>query len=251
MRLKHILLICLCWLVVSSTAKANEVGIFENLGGMIPQSLEFKDEGGNSVTLKKYFDGTRPVILVLAYYGCPSLCTLVFNGLLEGLDTLEDTAGKDFRVVAVSIDPTETPGLAQNKKEAYLSHYKRPGADWTFLTGDAPEIQKLAESVGFKFYFDTDSKEYVHASGIFLVSPEGRVERVLQGVKYASNLKLALVEAGAKSVWVDRIFLKLYNYSPDERRYIVSMAAIFAVALLPVLVLFIVWLSIKRLGSKK
>src|SRR5438270_752132 len=122
------------------------VGFDQRLNEQVPLDLRFVDETGRTVRLGDYF-GERPVILVLAYYQCPRLCTLVLNGLVQGMLEMPFTAGKDFEVITVSFDPRETPDLAASKKESYLTRYGRTGAaeGWHFLTGEETQIRELAD----------------------------------------------------------------------------------------------------------
>ena len=56
----------------------------------------FVDESGRPVQLGKYFHG-KPVILVMAYYRCPMLCTLVLNGLVQGMLDMSFNVGRSSR----------------------------------------------------------------------------------------------------------------------------------------------------------
>src|SRR5690554_4590001 len=60
----------------------SEIYIEQKLGAQVPLDLEFQNEAGETVTLGEYFDGnsSRPVILALVYYSCPSICNLIMNG---------------------------------------------------------------------------------------------------------------------------------------------------------------------------
>ena len=69
------------------------IGIEENPGATPPKELVFLDHQGNSVKLGDYFDGKSPVILVLAYYRCPMLCSMVLGGLTDGLKDLAWNVG--------------------------------------------------------------------------------------------------------------------------------------------------------------
>ena len=144
-----------------------KVGFDQRLNQQVPLDLQFTDETGKSVKLRDYF-GEKPVILVLAYYKCPMLCTLVLNGLTRGMREIPFTIGKEFNVVVVSFNPHETPDLAAKKKDTYLTSYGRPGGDWHFLTGKQDEITKLTEAVGFRYQYDAKTDQYIHASGIMI-----------------------------------------------------------------------------------
>ena len=211
--------------LVEEVPKAlEEVGITEHLDAKLPMDLEFRDEDGISVTLGSFFDGERPVILTLNYYRCPMLCGLMLNGLVDGLEQMEWTPGQEFEIVTVSINPLETPALAKEKKQNYIKRYGRPSAmaGWHFLTGREPEIDRLAETVGFHFVYDPVEKQYAHAAAIFVCTPDGRVARYLYGIEYPSKrLKLGLLEASEGKIGstLDQLILYCYHYDPSNRRY--------------------------------
>jgi protein SCO1/2 len=201
-----------------------EVGITEHLDAKLPMDLEFRDEDGLLVTLGSFFDGERPVILTLNYYRCPMLCGLMLNGLVDGLEQMEWTPGQEFEIVTVSINPLETPALAKEKKQNYIKRYGRPSAmtGWHFLTGNEPEIDRLAETVGFQFVYDPVEKQYAHAAAIFVCTPDGRVARYLYGIEYPpKRLKLGLLEASEGKIGstLDQLILYCYHYDPSNRRY--------------------------------
>ncbi len=200
-----------------------EVGLDQKLGGQIPLDVAFRDEAGQAVTLQQYF-GKRPVILVLAYYQCPMLCTLVLNGLTSALRTLSFDIGQQFEVVTVSIDPADTPALATAKKQTYLDSYRRPGADagWHFLTGDAASIDRLAQAVGFRYRYDPVRKEFAHAAGIMVLTPGGTLARYFYGVEFAPrDLRFGLIEAAENRIGspVDQLLLYCYQYDPSTGHY--------------------------------
>ena len=200
-----------------------DVGFDQRLGEKVPLDAVFRDESGRVVKLGDYF-GTRPVVLSLAYYECPMLCTVVLNGLASALDVVSYDPGRDFEVVTVSFEPRETPELAAAKKSAYLRRYKRPGAAaaWHFLTGDAAQIRRLTEAVGFRYAWDETTKQYAHASGIMVLTADGRLARYVYGVEYApKDLRFAIYEAAQGRILspVDRLLLFCYHYDPTLGRY--------------------------------
>ena len=199
------------------------VGIDQRLGEQLPLDLAFRDENGAAVRLGDYF-GKKPVVLTLVYYTCPMLCNQVLNGLTSALDVLSFDIGKEFEVVTVSFDPRETPDLASNKKETYIQWYKRPGAadGWHFLTGDKASIDKLTEAAGFHYKYDAATNQFVHASGIMLATPDGKLARYFYGIEYApKDLRLGLIEASEKRIGnpVDRLLLYCFHYNPSAGKY--------------------------------
>lgn len=207
-----------------------KVGFEQNLNTRLPLDLEFTDSTGQDVRLGDYF-GDKPVILSLGYYECPMLCSLVRNGLFESLQKLDYfTAGDDFEVVVVSIDPAETPEIAETKRRVTVMSYGRSvdgqidesGRGWNFLVGDEDSIATLADAVGFRYTYDPKIDEYVHPSGIMVATPEGRISKYLYGIQYpALDMRLALVEAADSKIGsaVDQLLLTCYHYDPVEGQY--------------------------------
>jgi protein SCO1 len=204
------------------------VGIEQHLGESVPLDLLFHDEAGRAVRLKQYFHD-KPVVLVLAYYRCPRLCTAVLNGLehsMAGIATLD--IGRDFEVLTVSFDPRETPDLAAAKKEVYVQQYGRSGAaeGWHFLTGSETSIKQLTSAVGFHYNYDPRSDQFAHASGIMVLTPEGKLARYFYGIPDSSrNLRLGLVEASAGKIGsrVDQILLACFHYDPTTGQYTLAI----------------------------
>jgi protein SCO1/2 len=199
------------------------VGLEQKLGAVIPADLAFRDETGRAVKIGDYY-GDKPIILSLVYFKCPSLCTMVLNDLVRSMRTLEFSAGKDFQVLTVSFDPSETPALAAQKKATYVREYRRANAaqGWHFLTGDAKSIASLTQTVGFHYAWDPASQTYAHASGIIVLTPSGTVSRYFYGIDYApSDLKLALIAASGQKIGspVERILLYCFHYDPRSGRY--------------------------------
>jgi len=168
--------------------------------------------------------GQRPIILTLVYYKCPMLCTLVLNDLVRTLRPMEMSIGKDFDVLTVSFDPTETAELSNAKKKQYLREYGRDGAEanWHFLTGDQASIQKLTQAVGFHYTWDEKAQQYAHASGIIILTPQGKIARYFFGIQYApQDVRLSLVEASGNKVGsvTDQILLYCFHYDPTTGKY--------------------------------
>jgi protein SCO1 len=201
----------------------SKIGIDQRLHQKVPLDLEFVDETGRAVKLGDYM-GKRPVLLALVYYECPMLCTQVLNGMVSALSVLNFDAGREFDVVAVSINPKETPGLAAQKKQAYLDRYKRPqtAAGWHFLTGKEENIQRLAASVGFRYAFDEEIQQYAHGAVIEVLTPHGVVSKYFYGIEYAPrDLKFGLMEASDEHIGsaIDEVLLLCYHYDPTTGKY--------------------------------
>ena len=205
-------------------AAVKEVGIDQRLNEQVPLDAVFKDEQGREVRLGEYFKG-KPVVLALVYYSCPMLCNQVLNGMLSSVRQVPFNAGEEFQIVAVSFDPRETPQLATAKKQTYVKAYNRASgeAGWHFLTGDAANIKRVTDAVGFRYKWDDKTNQFAHASGMFVLTPEGRLARYFYGIEYRPrDVRLSLVEASQNHIGtpVDKLMLYCYHYDPATGTYV-------------------------------
>jgi protein SCO1/2 len=200
-----------------------DVGFDQKLGEPIPLDLVFRDEAGQSVRLSRYF-GKRPVVLSLVYFNCPMLCGMTTDGLVRSVRALRFDAGTDYEILSVSFDPRETAEMASEKKRAVMAQYGRKSGPegWHFLTGDAASVAALTSAVGFRYVWDAEQKQFAHATGIAVLTPEGRIARYFFGIEYpAKDLRLALVEASEERIGnvVDQLLLLCFHYDPKAGRY--------------------------------
>jgi protein SCO1/2 len=200
------------------------VGIDQRLNAQVPLNLVFRDEAGRPVTLSTFFHSGKPVILALVYYRCPMLCTQILTGLGSALKAVSFNPGQDFEIVGISFDPKDTPETAGAKRQTYLKRYGRPNTanGWHFLTGDEANIKALTDAVGFHYKYDPATDQFAHASGIMVVTPDGRLSKYFYGVEYSPrDLRLGLVEASQNRIGspVDQILLFCYHYDPATGKY--------------------------------
>lgn len=200
-----------------------EIGFDQRLGAQVPLDLTFTEETGRAVRLGDYF-GQRPVIMLITYFNCTMLCPLLLDGLVRSLRPITFDVGKEFGVLAVSINPRETPAIAASRKELYVQRYGRPGAaeGWHFLTGGEDAIRQLTQAVGYRYVYDKKKDEYAHAAGILILTPEGKAARYLYGFEFSPrDLRLALVEAAQGTIGspVDQLLLYCYHYDPLTGKY--------------------------------
>jgi len=200
------------------------VGLDARLNEPVPMGAVFTNDVGRVVRLEECLDG-KPTLLVLVYYRCPMLCGEVLDGLVRSLRALPLRPGRDFNVVAVSIDPREPWDLAYLKKEAVVRRYGRAGSEggWHFLVGGEGSIRTLAQAVGFRYRYDERTRQYAHAGGVMVITPEGRVARYFYGIDYPPrDVRLGLVEAAQGKIAAsagDRVLLLCFRYDPATGRY--------------------------------
>jgi len=204
-------------------AQLQNVGFEPQLNAQLPLDVNFRDESGREVRLREYF-GRKPVVLALVYYGCPMLCNQVEMGVVGSLKMLSFNPARDYEVLFVSFDPRETPDMAAKKKAAALSRFGRPetAAGWHFLTGKEESVRAVARAANFRYSFDEKHNLFAHASGIMLLTPDGRISRYFYGVEYPSrDVRLGLVDASAGKIGtpIDHLLLFCFQYNPETARY--------------------------------
>lgn len=211
-----------------------QVGFDQRLNAQAPLDLPFRDESGAAVRLADYF-GQRPVVLVLAYYRCPNVCSVSLHQLSDTLRELRFAAGREFSVVAVSIDPAEAPEDARAKKQEIVESYGRPAeaGGWHFLVGQQPAIVALARAVGFRYAYDATQRQFAHPIGCVVLTPSGTIARYFFGLSYrAGDMRLGLVEAAAGQIGtpIDQLLLRCFHYDPQVGRYSLAIMSVVRLA---------------------
>jgi protein SCO1/2 len=224
--------------------------VVDRRGTQVPLDLRFRDHLGQPVTLADYVRGDVPVVLVMAYYTCPGLCTAVINDMMNRVKVLDFVPGQDFRVVVVSFDPRDTTELARGKQANYAATYGKPlpprSLDFLTLADDKEAGAKLAEAIGFQYKWDDLGKLYGHPGVIFVLAPGGKLSVSIPTMNEARDLRLALVQAGEGQVgsFFDQVFARCYHWDPDSHGYkllafqLFKWAGLLVIALLGVLFLF-------------
>jgi protein SCO1/2 len=205
----------------------DDVGFDQKLDIRLPLDLRLRTDSGRDIALGDLF-GARPVILAPVYYRCPLLCNQLLNGLTRGLKPLSLDPGKDYDIVAFSIDPTEAPELAGQKKANYVERFDRPGTEsgWHFLTGDASSIETLTRTIGFRYTYNPQTKLFAHAAGIVIATPDGRTARYFFGIDLPPRelqYELERASQGRIGSPIGRLLLLCYDYDAATGKYTLSI----------------------------
>lgn len=200
------------------------IEITDKSGETVPGNIALVDEAGETVTLGTYFGSSRPLVVQLVYYDCPMLCSLVMNGFVESAKELDWVPGRDYEVISVSFDPRDTPEMAAAKKKSYVASLEKPGSEigWHFLTGDEESVRALADHLGFAYRWLPEKKEFSHAAGMFVLTPDGKISRTLYGISFPSkDLRFSLMEAseGRLGSPMDKLLLYCFQYDPETHKY--------------------------------
>ena len=235
---------------VFSQANPPEVGIDEKLGDTVPLDLVFKDSNGKEVKLGNLI--TKPTVLSLVYFHCPTVCKPMLGAKVDVLDRIDLVPGKDYNALTVSFNDRETPEDAKTIKDHFLASFKSrkfPGDAWHFLTGDAEAIRKLTDAVGFRFKRDGDG--FIHPTGLIMLSPKGKITRYFPGLSFQPfDTKLGIMEAseGRIGPTISKVLLYCFRYDPQGKRYVFDILKVTATITIIFGLIFVLWLVV---GSRK
>src|SRR5579883_2600094 len=242
--MKYVLLLSIAAVALAQQTLPPElqnIRIDQRLGSQVPLRTQFVDEHGSTVELGSLIHD-RPVLLAMVYYECPMLCSQILSGVVSGLRPLALRSGRDFDVIAISINPAETRDEAISKKALYTRRYGDANG-WHFLVGSEEAIRTVSDAVGFHYRYDPKTKMFIHASGVMILTPEGKISRYLYGVEYTpKDLKLALMESSNRRIGspADQILLFCYHYDPATGKYgAIAMSSLRAASTLTIVALVI------------
>ena len=212
-----------------------QVKVSQHLDAQLPLDARFVDDQGKLVKLGDYFDGKHPAVVSMVYYNCPMLCSEEMDGLVSALLMVRLVPGKDFQIVVISIDPTETPAMAAQYKARYVKRYGKPEtADgWHFLTGQKPAIDAVSDATGYGYVRvpgpDGQLTQFAHASSIEIATPQGKLAQYYLGVEYSpKDVLLGLIDASGNKIGspVANILTYCYHYDPQTNKHSLIVARV-------------------------
>lgn len=226
-----------------------EVGWIDHLDETIPLDLQFYNEQNDTVTLRKLID--KPTIINFVYFNCPGLCSPLLEGISKAIEKTDMDFGKDYQVITISFDYTDTPEKAKQKKINFVQNISKEKAEhWIYLTGEKENIYKVADAVGFKF--KQTGLDFAHPSGIILVSPQGKITRYLYGLEFLPfDLKMAIIESqqGIARPTINKVLEYCFNYDPQGQGYTLSVTRVTGTIIL--FIAFIILISLLLSKRKK
>lgn len=203
----------------------DRIRVDEKLDQRVPLDIPFRDQTGREVRLSDYFKTGKPVLLTFAYHSCPTLCSMVLDAVIKGISGVDWSAGDQYELVNISIDPRDTVEGAAKKREALLEAYDRPTGDqgFHFLVGDEDAIAAITDAVGFRYFYNSAQEQYAHPAVLVFLTPAGMVARYIYGLEFASpSIRMALLEAsqGRSITTTEQILLYCYAYDADANSYV-------------------------------
>jgi protein SCO1/2 len=226
---------------------SSDIGVDEKLGSQVALDVALKDENGQDVTLRQYVD--KPTVLMFNYFRCPGICPVLINSMVDVVNRMQLEPGKEYRLVAVSFDPTDTPDMARVKKANYLNQMRRPFSpdSWRFLTGTEANVNAVADSAGFQFRRQGDM--YMHPGVIMVLTPKGILSRYLYGTSYLpADVEIAVKEAAGGGVFpsISKVLAFCYVSDPEGRGRVFSITRFAGAVTLVVAGVFIAFVLLRK-----
>ena len=265
--------LCLLGLLLPSSAAGHEnltpddleadgIGLEEKTGQLLPPDMTFTDETGGIIRLKDLLG--KPAILTLVYYTCEHICPQMLEGLSQALPRLAVEPGKDYRVITVSFDASDTPQIAREAKKNYLKAIGRPFPEdaWRFLTGTEQRIHDLTDAVGFRFRKDIHG--FTHPVVLIFLAPDGKISRYFQVTKFSYgsaypitfssfDLNMALAEAaqGKSVTGFKKALLYCFSHEPPGQSKFFSFLFVVGLVTLAAMAAFFIYLQVSTRRYRK
>ncbi|MEK7299160.1 MAG: SCO family protein [Candidatus Margulisiibacteriota bacterium] len=215
-----------------------KIGLDAQVGKTVSLDATVRLASGKQTTLRALTQSGQPLILVLAYYHCPMLCSLVLDGVEKSVAPL--WPAQKFTLLTISIDPHEPLKNAKNYQDRYAAKYP----NWQFGVASANVIRTLENQIGFRAVYFPKTGEYAHPAVITFLAPDGRISRYLLGVEYRpQDVRLALAEARnfQFNSAIDKVVLFCYNYDPVTNRYVIQAFNVMKVGAAMTVIGIIAW----------
>ena len=237
---------------IKSASGIEEIGIVEKLGQVVPLDLAFKDEEGHKTRLDVLI--TKPTIIALVFLKCRDVCPFLLGSLAGALSNLQLTPGRDYDVLTISFDNTDTPAIASEVKKNYIAAVGKPypARAWRFLTGDKNNIKAFTDSVGFMFRREDEG--FSHPLVLVVLSPKGKIVRYLYGTSFLPfDLAMSITEASEEreGLSINRVLMYCFSYDPQEKKYVFNLLRVVGTATLLFVIVLFVYLAIWSKRAKE
>ncbi len=235
----------------SAQDKDVEIGIVEHLDEYLPDSISLINENGEHVWLADLID--KPTIINFVYFRCPGICSPLMEAVANVMDKSDIEPGKDYQVLTISFDPTETIDLGLRKKENYLklmndsAKIAEAKTGWKFFVSDSASIVRATKATGFKY--KKTGNDFIHAASLTVVSSNGKITRYLNGLQFLPfEWKMAVVEAskGQSGPTINKVLRFCFSYDPKGQTYVLNVTKVSASLILFLALSLLLYLVAKK-----
>lgn len=229
-----------------------EIGVVEHLGDYFPEGVMVINENLDTVDLLSLVD--KPTVINFVYYRCPGICSPLMNGIAEVAEKSDLVLGKDYQILTISFDPSETIDLGSRKKKNYFAMLtKKDEAEkgWLFFTSDSASIAKGTNATGFKY--KKTGNDFLHAASVCVLAPDGKIVRYLNGIYFLPfEWKMALIEAAKGNIGpsFNKVLQYCYAYDPEGQTYVLNITRVMGAMILFIALIFLLILLVKSKKKK-
>jgi protein SCO1/2 len=122
----------------------------------------------------------KVVALTFIYTGCPDICPLLTQKMVEVQDELRTDFGTKIAFVSMSLDPEhDTPEVLKD----YALFWGAKLEGWSFLTGSLGAVRDVARRYGV-FFAKKEDSSVEHSQLTTLVDPEGQMRVQYLGARF-------------------------------------------------------------------
>ncbi|KTR83787.1 electron transporter SenC [Novosphingobium barchaimii] len=235
----RILTLLLCLIAPPAAAQAQagfdpfgEAGIDDRQGARVPLAVPLTDAQGRRTTLRA-LGGGKPILLVPVLHNCPNICGVTLAGVADAIKDQPLRPGKDFALVAFSIDPKEAPKDAAADLARLREREGMQTLPASAVTGSADAIHAVTRAIGYRYAWDQRIGQYAHVAAVAVLTPEGRLAGWLYGIApKADDLSRALTDArnDRAASWGEKLLLLCFHYDPVTGRYTASIVKALRIA---------------------
>jgi protein SCO1/2 len=173
------LIVALGLLVFRASLSADEAGGDKRLpviGTAPPFALTSQDS--KPVALAD-FRG-RAVALSFIYTGCPDICPMLMQKMVDVQDTLGTDFGTKVAFVSITLDPErDTPEVLKD----YARFWGAKAEEWTFLTGSPEAVRDVTRRYGV-FLLKKEDGAVDHSQLTSLVDADGELRVQYLGARF-------------------------------------------------------------------
>jgi len=238
--------------ILSNNDTDPEIGIVEHLGNYFPEGVMIINENLDTIDLLSLVD--KPTIINFVYYRCPGICSPLMSGIAEVANKSDLILGKDYQILTISFDPTETVDLGTRKKHNYfalMTNKDQAEKGWMFFSSDSASIAKGTNATGFKY--KKTGNDYLHAASIVILAPDGKIVRYLNGIYFLPfEWKMALIEASKGNIGtsINKVLQFCYSYDPVGQGYVLNITRMMGAMIIFVALIFLLILLVKSKKKK-
>jgi protein SCO1 len=207
----------------AAAAPAGDIAYRQRLGAQLPLDVMLLDETGNGLSLATLMEH-KPTLLILGYFGCRRLCNVFRAETLDTLSSSDLVAGRDYLLLIVSVDPSETTDDAARAKAQSLASFPGAGkkSGWRFLTAAPDAIARVSSAVGFEYAYDETRNSFAHPVGLAVLTPNGVVSSYLLGFGVTIEaIRAALARAATEEIVTAAapLMLVCFDFDAATSRY--------------------------------